>query len=475
MQLKFLSLLFLLYTPFSYSQDSMDLDEIDQSNIKDLSLSDQAVLLSLKDAIEIGLRKNNHEITKNYQFHISENIYKNARYDLYFPKLSLKMSTNPQFLEDIYRDNISNQSNEKTPDGFVGLVFDQYTLFNWGKDYLTYVNAKEQFERQKENLDESKRETRFLILEQYFKLAKYRRIVEIYKKQLKQTSFIYRLAKEKRKSNKIKYQELLDAKSTFLDAHKKFHNALAYYQQEEANLANILGDDPSTTYKVVNQLKYFPLTESASALLSNRIKENPRVKDALLDLRTANRNYEKSLKENLPLPKFTVNLGAYKRTFSNSGLNDDYNTFDNSNNVELVGSIDMSWTIFGSGGFLNSRVKENAYFKKRVAQINYNESIRETKIDSRYALKTIQYLEQKYKAVELEKKNARDLYDVSIDGYVSSKLNFVSLRNALYTQEKSLLEYENTKYEHLFYKIYLAKELALYDFPGERFEDLTLQ
>ena len=66
MQLKFLSLLFLLYTPFSYSQDSMDLDEIDQSNIKDLSLSDQAVLLSLKDAIEIGLRKNNHEITKNY-------------------------------------------------------------------------------------------------------------------------------------------------------------------------------------------------------------------------------------------------------------------------------------------------------------------------------------------------------------------------------------------------------------------------
>lgn len=463
-----------LYLAPAYTQDLEQIEKDAISNPR-IEAEIESTLLSLNDAIEIGLRKNIVERTEEYVFEIAHNDYKDAYYNFYFPRLSIFFNTTNHSLENLYRDQFNNNTSGKTPTGSVGIGFDDFTLFNWGKDYLDYINAREIFERKKALNGERKRDLRFQIIAQYFNLVRVNQNIKAYKKQLRQTSFIYRLAKEKRNLKKIKYQELLQAKSEFLNSHQKYQEELAHFFTEQQKLANLLGDSPKSNYKLLNQLKFKPLAETTSELISLNTKKNTKVLDAKLELENSNRSYSRTLKENLPLPKISMRLGAYRKAFDTSGLQDEYRTFGDSNNVELSATVSASWTIFGSGGFLNSRVKENAYFQKKIAEIRYFDSIRETKLSAKHTLKTVEYLEKKYKAVDQKLKNATTLYDRSLDNYIAGRTSFANLKHAIETVEEASLEYEYTKYMHLYHKVELAQVLGLYDFPGEKFEELILR
>ena len=36
-----------------------------------------------------------------------------------------------------------NASSSRVPNGYIGLEMEDYTFFNWGKDYLDFLNTKE--------------------------------------------------------------------------------------------------------------------------------------------------------------------------------------------------------------------------------------------------------------------------------------------------------------------------------------------
>src|SRR5690606_3768490 len=97
--------------------------------------------LSLMDALEQGLRQNADQKTRKFQFELYDLEYKDDYEDFWFPKVSLVMNTNAHLVEKLFADNSSGEGTTKTPNGYIGLELSDYTLFNWGRDYLEYLNT----------------------------------------------------------------------------------------------------------------------------------------------------------------------------------------------------------------------------------------------------------------------------------------------------------------------------------------------
>lgn len=472
--LKILTFL-IFFSGIGWAQE--DLDQIQKTIEKDKvlqNLADSAKALSLNDAVETGLRKNNLEILRKYEFQVNELDFQDAFEDFWFPQLNLTMNTSEDhFSENLYRDNFDNASSTKTPTGTVGLEMPDYTLFNWGRDYLDYLNSKETYKRNKQILKEQRRELRFNIINNYFNLVRLQRITKAYKKQLSHTSFIYRLAKEKLGLKRIKTQEYLQAKAEFLRAHKNYQNSLYEFYQQQQSLADVLGDDPETIYKPLDTLKYIPITIGKNESLKSVVKNSPLIRDARTALKNSNRSYQKSLKDNMPLPKLSLKLGTYQRAFSTNGVEDRYETFSGSKNVEVAATVNMSWRIFGSGGFFNSRTLKRSYYQKRIAEVNLNEAQRKMKVANDMTHAKIVYLEKKLKATEAQLKNARKVFDQAIDNYIDNKSSFSDMKLVLDELINANTDIENVKYEHLVEKLTYASVMGVDDFPGEKFENLV--
>lgn len=464
---------------FALAQDNaqeINLDEVE----KQLKETDkyapkkESEILSLEQAIAKGLRLNNDQKTRDYQKEIFTLDWKDNRDEFWIPQLKLSVNTSNHHVESLYNDTEENALSE-TPSGYVGLEFEEYTLFNWGRDYLQYLNDQQTFTRQKQFLTEQKRQLRFQIIDQYFNLSRIKRIRSIKKSQLRHTSFIYRLSKEKLSLKKIGKQEYLQAKGEFLRAHKEYQDYNEQVAVEEEKLAELLGDDLDTNYNLTNQLKFTPLNIKRHESLAFAQDTSPKLRQARTDLENANRSYERTLKENLPLPEINMRLGAYRRSFSNQGMEDSVTTYGDSRNVEIAASINMSWTIFGAGGLFNSRDRERSYLNKRIAEINFTENKREVQVNVKTLHRRIAALERAVEAARVRLKNSRDVFDLTLDRYISGKTTFPNMKLVLDSLIQSEEQLETAKYEHMANKLDLAFTSGIDDFPGEKFDNTVLR
>jgi len=455
--------------------EDISLEEVEKELKQDSYVpSRETVGLSLQEAIAKGLRQNNSEKIRDYQGEIFELDWKDNFAQFWYPQLSLSLNTANHHVESLYNDAPENQLSE-TPSGFVGLEFEEFTVFNWGRDYLEYLNNQATYQRQKQSLIEQRRALRFQIIDQYFNLSRVKQIRDVKKSQLRRTSFIYRLGKEKLGLGKISKQEFMQTKGEFLRAHKEFQQYNAEVALNEERLADLLGDDLDVRYSLVNQLRFTTLSIKVNESIAFAQQRNPNLLQEKMNLENASRSYSKTQKENMPLPEINVRLGAYRHGFSSSGVQDSVTTYGNGRNIELAASINMKWTIFGSGGFLNSRVLERAYLNKRIAEISFYESKREVKVAVSTLHRRITSLEQKVEAAQARLKNARSLFDVTLDRYIAGKTDFPNMKLVLDSLVQSEEQYETAKYEHLAQKLNLANAAGIDDFPGEKFDNLVLR
>jgi outer membrane protein TolC len=465
---------------FGYAQNinEAELEDIEKISIEtkpSANLKNESKLISLKDVLEEGLRLNSLQQQRRFQSEILDINWSDDYKDFWYPQLNLTINSDETLVDNLYGDVDDNNGASKTPNGYVGLEIENYTVFNWGKDYLEYQNSKETYKRQKEILKEQRRALRFDIISNYFNLVRLKKIARANKNQLRQNSFIYRLAKEKLSLKKVGTQQFLQAKSEFLKAHQEYQNSLFFVTEAEQVLAKSIGDDLETTYTPAEELKFKTLTNLPSTSYQFAQEKNPEFLTAKTKLNNANRSFQKALKENMPLPKFDVRFGALRHNFSDSGAQDTFETSPGNKNVELVASINMKWAIFGSGGLFNTNTDKKAYLRKRISEIEYRESKREVKVSVNTLHRKIRFLEKKYEASAALVKSIRKTFDKTLDNYIGSKTSFADTKLTLELMTNSLIEFENAKYEHLFYKLQLARLMGVDDFPGERFEGLVVR
>lgn len=460
------------------SSTEIDLEEVEKIN-KDIkspiNLRNESKLISLKDVLEEGLRMNNAERSRKFQREILEINWSDDYRAFWFPQLNFTIQTQETLVDDLYGDADNQNGTSQTPSGYAGLEFDNYTIFNWGKDYLDYQNNKETYNRQKQILVEQRRELRFKIISAYFNLIRAKKVSRAYKSKLRQASFIYRLSKEKLSLKKINSQHFLQSKSEFLKSHQEFQNSLFEVTAAEESLAEAIGDEINTTYSPLEELKFKTLTVLKKISYKLAQSKNPNLLSARVNVKNANRSFQKALKENMPLPKFDLKFGALRHNFSSSGARDTFESSPNNQNAEIVASINMKWRIFGSNGLFNTNLDRKAYLNKRISEIQLRESKRDLKVLIYTLHRQIRFLEKKFEASRALTKNSRLTFDKTLDNYIGGKTTFPDIKLMLEQLTDSLIDFEDAKYQHLVYKLELAETMGVDDFPGESFEGLVLR
>jgi outer membrane protein TolC len=475
----------LLATPLVFAQDS-DLEDASLEDIEAITsslkpqrrkenLNDQSKKLTLREAIEEGLRLNSLEQIRQFTKEKLKIEWSDTHSDFWFPQLSVTVSNQETLVDNVYGDLNDNSGTSKTPRGSVSFGFDNYTLFNWGRDYLEYLNFKDSYKRQQANLQVRRRELRFKIISQYFNVVRTKEITRSKRTQLRHSSFIYRLAKEKLSLKKIRSQQFYQAKAEFLKAHNEYQESLYNVTGAEQDLATSIGDELTTTYSPREQLKFKTLTTLKDTSFRFAVNKSPLFLDAKVKLTNANRSFEKALKDNMPLPKFDLKLGAFRHNFSDGGAEDVIETSTGNRNVEVVASINMKWKIFGSGGLFNTNRDQTAYLDKKIAEIEYRESKRNVRVSVSSLHRKIRFLEKQYEASAALLKNMKITFDKTLDNYISGKTSFANIKLTLELLMRSYEEYENSKYLHLVTKLELANLIGMDDFPGESFEGLVVK
>jgi outer membrane protein TolC len=438
--------------------------------------TEEGRLIELRSAIEEALRKNPFEQIRGNVNAILD-LNKKDNFDgFWLPQVSLDINSSNQRFDRIYtsQSTAPGLESQVSPTGSFGISIKEYTIFNWGRDYLAYQNVKNSIQRENQRLVEARRKLRFQVITQFFSLIRAKEIVKIKREQLRQSSFIHRLAREKLQLRKIPAMEYYQTRSEFLRAQTEYQQSLFDVGHEEERLSNLLGDEYRSNYKTTQQLKFTTLGTTIEEAMRQAYQTSPQYRDSKLQYENAQRLYEKVIKDNLPLPKFSLGMGTYQQQFAPAG-NAWLRDTGTGRNVEMVAAINMSWTLIGEKGLFNSRENKRAYLDKRIAEIQFYNSKREIDVRVRTLLRTIKFLEQKVTIADYQDKNARSNFDSTLNNYTTGRTTFPQIKLSLDNWVLSLINREDVKLDHLKKKLELAELMGLDDLPGDNFDTLAVR
>ncbi len=440
---------------------------------QDFTPKDNAKTLNLKTVIEQGLRLNSDQKVRNYTKELLKIDWEDKHEAFWLPKVNLVMDTSD---ERLWRFRGGSRPNGTSPslNGSFGIEMGDYTVFNWGKDYLDYQNNKSTFEKDTRNLAEEKIRLKHSLINEYFKLNLLKNAQKIYMEQMRHATFVYRLAREKIALGRMNKQEYYESRSYYLQSQLDYQQARLTAISEDQVMANYIGDElENGTYKTLEGLKYAKLKISIEESLNLTAENSDEIKNAKVNLENAQRSYEKGLKDNLPLPKFSVKLGAYKQYFGQDANSALYETYPKSSALDLAASFHLTWNLVGEGGLFNSRNTESTFIKSEISKHQFNDKKRSVDLNVRTLYKQLMFMESQIEILDVQMDAAKKSFDATIENYNKDKARFIDVKNSIANLKNTELQYDFAIFQHLSLKIQLANAINIEDFPGENFETLV--
>ena len=448
--------------------------EIYVQDAEKLKIAETYKTLNLNDVIEQGLRKNYDQLLRDQQKTFNDVDFSGVKRAFWLPELKLTLTTTDQHITTIHSaDNASNVYTPNTPSGSLGLSLGNYTIFNWGKDYALYLNNKESYERNQQILEETRREFRLDLIAQYFALLSAKNIDKINQDQLRQAAFIYRLNKERVAVGKVSKQDYYLARSEYLRSQNEYHLSKETSDTLDESMSFTISDDIGTKYTIIEALDYKRLKVSLEACFEYAAKNNAGILNSKSALENAERAHDIAVRENLPLPKFTVNLGAYTKQFGPTTNQTAYSNSYNGN-VEVVASVNATWSLTGADGLFNSDKLAKSRISQEISfrELSKNDHLARSLIRQTYS----NILSEQNQLLILESRipTLQKTFDTILENYLANKIKFYDFHLILteITQAKILLE--QTKLQHLKDKLTLAKLSGIEDFPGENFDKIAV-
>ncbi len=431
--------------------------------------------LQLNDVIEQGLRKNYQQNIRYQLDQANEIQFSGAKSAFWMPDLKINLTTANQKIGMIHSGSAPSSPNPTIPSGSLGLSLGEYTVFNWGKDYALYLNKKSNYERTKQIFDESKRELKLELIATYFSLMSTKNIEKIRQDQLRQASFIYRLNKEKITIGKTSKQDYYLARTEYLAAQDVYHEAKRNSDIADEKMSFLIADEIGTKYVINENLDYIRIKLTLDDSLNFSKRNNPTLLNNKTEIENAERSYDIALKENMPLPKFTMNLGAYTKKFGPTTNSTLYETYGGGSNVELVASLNASWAITGEDGLFNSNKLALSRLKKEISLKDFEKNQHFTQSLVRQTYKNILSLQNQIVILEAKLPAIQKTFDIVLENYLANKAKYYDFHLALLEFTETKILYEEIKLQHLNEKLTLAKLTGLEDFPGENFEQLAIR
>jgi outer membrane protein TolC len=431
--------------------------------------------LHLNDVLEQGLRSNLEQEIRKYQGEILDLSWKDSWEEFWLPQVSVSFTTNEHRLGTLISGGDTTQKRSSSPDGTLSLDFGDYTIFNWGKDYLQYLNTKETYKRSKEVLKESSRNLKHDLIENYFKLYFIKEVERIKKDQLRHASFIYRLNREKISLKKTTKEDYYLSRAEYLRAQNEYHDAKNDVQIQNEVIARLINDEVGTKYLLRDSLKYKVINTSLKEAIHLAKRTNPRSLTANTSVENAKRSYELALKENLPLPKISLKLGAYDYRFNSSTNSTTYSTGPGNSDVDIVASINATWSITGKGGLFNDRSTRTSMLAKHIAFTNKGLVHREIEADIKSRYFTVTSIQNQINILDARIPTLQKTFDTVLENYMNKRTRYINFKNTLIELTQAQIYLEQNKYLHLVNKVELARTIGVEDFPGENFESLAVK
>jgi outer membrane protein TolC len=265
------------------------------------------------------------------------------------------------------------------------------------------------------------------------------------------------------------------ARSEYLKAQNDYHQAKITRDLASENLAFLIADEIGTKYTLNETLDYRIIKMTLDESFNAAAKNNPTLLNNKTTIENAERSYDVAVKENMPLPKFTMNLGAYNKKFGPTTNRTVYETYSGSGNVELVASLNATWSLTGANGFFNSNKLAEGRIGKEIALREYEKNTHFTKTLIRQTYKSILSLQNQIVILEARLPTLQKSFDTILENYLSGKTKYSDFHLILQELTETKILYEQYKMDHLSEKLNLAKLAGLEDFPGENFEQLAVK
>ena len=434
---------------------------------------DSLKTLDLTSAIEQALRANYNQNQRDLDQKILDLNWKDTKESFWLPQLSLSLQTSDQRIGRL-KSGGSETGTSKDVNGSLSLGFQDYVIFNWGKDYLAYLNQRESYKRSTREFKEQRRALRHTTIIKYFELNYLKKIVEIYRKQLRNTSFVYRFTREKVATKKVNKQEYYQARSEYLRAQNSFQEVSNRLRIAEEEMAFHIADPPGTRYLLKDKLNYQKLQMPLSEAEEIAQKTSPDILESSKDVNNAKRSYQIQQRENLPLPKFSVNLGAYAREFGPGVQTTRFNSGINGNHIDVRASINAVWSITGRGGVLNARATKNrALLRKRsFSELAEAKHLSLSQVQRSYY--RIRTYEQQIRILEASSITNNKTFDLIMENYLKRKTAYINFSDSLLEAVNSDTALAESYYLHTREKILLAQEMGVDELPGKNFESLGI-
>lgn len=470
-----------LLTPQKKDPPKIVASKVSESEVYVQDLKDQFPIgpfkdLTLNDVIEQGMRKNYDKNSRDKKNELTDISLKGASQAFWFPHVKLSLSTDSQLLSLIGNSSRANGTNNPiVPAGVFGLSLGEYTLFNWGKDYAQYRNTVDLLNREKGVYSESTKNQKLDLILSYFTLLNQKNLERIFQDELRHASFIYRLNKEKITVGKTSQQDYYQARNDYLKAQEDYQNAKLKTQDMEEEMAFTIVDNVGTRYVLTEALEYKKIKMSLDEALGLVSKQSPDFLTKKILKNNAERNYDIAQKENLPLPKISLNLGAYNKTFDKNINHTLFETQNGNGNLELVASINATWDLVGDNGFLNSQKLARSRVALELSKIDEERTKHSLNSQITSLYKSLFSMQNQMLVFDAKLPTSQKNFDLILENYLNGKTKYADFHLALFDLIETKLNFENLKLMHLTQKITFLKLLGLEDFPGENLERLAIK
>ena len=424
--------------------------------------------ITAAEAVEQGLRKNFTQQNREHRERILTLNWQDARESFWMPGFQMEFTSAPQRLLRLKEGRFP--AGNASLAGTFAIKIEEYTLFNWGKDYLAHLNTQDGFIRDNQYLKDERRGLRYQLLIQYSRMFQIHSTETILKEQLHKSAFIYRFARENAKLGKVPAQEFTAARSEYLRAQSELQIAQDNSRGEDARMAIMIVDPPATRYVLKGTIQYkklhFPLDKGRELAE----KRNPEILWEQKNVEIFERQHLLSQRENYPLPKISVNVGAYRHHWESSGSLGRYETHDPNSNLDIVAEIKASWPLNGKGGLFNQRKIQGTQIQAEQARnrLAYARHQADSRLENHY--RTIKSLEAQMAVARARKENAQKNFDLTMENYINFKTRYSAFHQSMDEMVRARIHFLQVQQRHFEEKVLLAKAIGIEDFPEEVLE-----
>lgn len=435
---------------------------------------DSYKVLTLGDVLEQGLRQNYDQLVRNHQKKLLDLGFEDSYAKFWYPTVNVNLSTDSYRLGELFDGDDDAGKTSDAVNGNASLSLGNYTLFNWGKDYLGYLNERTTYRRGVTQLHEFRRNLKQNLIIAFFEVLAQKKIEKAYREKLRYSAFIYRYNKERFSKGKTSRLHFLQARNEYLKSQSEYQDTKIQSEQIDEKMAFLIADNVGTRYILKEDIRFekIKIKEEQAYKLSS--VNNIAVLNAKTAVQNAKRELEIQKRENLPLPKLTVNLGAYNHNFNSQGQRTIYETEDNSSNVELVATLTATWSIFGEGGFFNQRKTTQAMVTKNQNLQTLIKSKRQATSIIRAHFRAVKRYEKQIEILSRRVSNSEKLAESALTGYTENKSRFPDFKAALDDYTNAQVDYARAQYNHVRSKILIAQNIGIEELPGEVFEKLAI-